>query len=56
MADKWVLVLTNRETGKVRRLEFDSPEERAAGMNFDVHKEFYKMVDPELPEVTDEQG
>ena len=50
MNNKWALVLTDRETGKVRRLEFDSPEARASGMNFDVHKEFYKTVDPELPE------
>ena len=50
MTDKWVLVLTDRQTGKVRRLEFDSAIERAEGMNFDVHKEFFTTVDPELPE------
>ena len=53
MTDKWVLVLTNRETGKVRRLEFDSPEERAAGMNFDVHRDSFRCLDPDLDKVVD---
>ena len=47
MTDKWVLILTDRETGKVLRLEFDSPEARAEGMNFDVHKTMYHCEDPE---------
>lgn len=48
MTDKFVLLLTDRETGEVRRLEFDSREARAEGMNFDVHKvSYHLMPDPE---------
>lgn len=52
MTDKWVLILTDRQTNEVRRLEFDTREARAEGMSFDVHKTRYALEDPEEQECT----
>ena len=46
MTHKYILILTNRETGERRELSFDSAEARAVHLP-DVHKFRYQFLDPE---------